>query len=118
MTCSRGFAALLGEGSSYTLTVQTNLAMAQHHGGQPAQAEPLLRGALAHARRFLSDDAPQVQQIRYALADCLLDLGGAAEAARLLEGLEPQALNLAEQASDWPARLAFQRGRASQVRGC
>lgn len=106
-----GFAALLGEGSSYAITVLTNLAMAQHRSGRPALAEPLLRRALAQVREIVAADAPQAQQIRFALAECLLDLGRGADAARLLDGLEAPALNLAQQESDWPQRLQALRAR-------
>ncbi|MBL8343906.1 MAG: winged helix-turn-helix domain-containing protein [Rubrivivax sp.] len=101
-----GYAELMGEGSSYTLTVQTQHAAALLRAGQAAAAEPLLRRALTLARAFLAHEAPQVQQIRCVLAECLLELDGAAEAQCLAEGLQPAALALAEADADWPARLA------------
>jgi non-specific serine/threonine protein kinase len=107
-----GYAALLGDGSSYTLTVQTQRAVALHRLGRPAQAEPLLRSALGHARAFLKEDAPQVQQIRFALADCLTDLKRLGEAATLLAGLDAQALNTAQAEPDWPLRLQRLRARS------
>ncbi len=110
-----GFAALLGEGSSYTLTVATNHAVALHRGGDAARAEPLLAQALQRARAFLAENAPQAQQIRFALADCRIDLGRAGEALPLLEGLDAQALNLAAPEPDWPARLRRLRERAGAV---
>lgn len=107
----QGFVALIGAGSSMTITVLTNQAMATHKAGKPAHAEPMLRDALAKSRAFLKEDAPQVQQIRAALADCLLDLKRSVEAAPLLEGLAPEALNAAQPEPDWPARLADLRAR-------
>jgi non-specific serine/threonine protein kinase len=109
-----GFAALLGEGSSYAITVRTNLASAQQRAGKAGEAEASLRRALALARAIpLADDAPQVQQIRYALATVLLDAGRRSEAATLLAGLQPESLNLAEQAPDWPDRLERARARTA-----
>lgn len=113
----RGYSALMGEGSSYAITVQTNLGIARHHGGQPAAAEPVLRDALTRVRAIVKDDAPQAQQVRYALADCLLDERKPAEVAALLAGLQSDALNTAEQAPDWDARLAYQRGRLALQTG-
>lgn len=104
----QGFAALMGAGSSYVITVQTNRGLALHGGKHLNAAADTLRDALARARALLPDEAPQVQQIRYALADCLADLGQSAslaEAATLSLGLQPAALNLAQQEPDWPARL-------------
>jgi non-specific serine/threonine protein kinase len=113
-----GFAALMGEGSSYTLTLATNRARALHLAGDAAAAEPLLDAALERARAFLDDAAPQAQQIRFALAACRLDLGRAAEAAVLLAGLDAQALNLAQPEPDWPARLAAQLARVGAAISC
>jgi eukaryotic-like serine/threonine-protein kinase len=113
----RGYSALMGEGSSYAITVQTNLGVARHHAGQPADAEPVLRDALARVRAIVKNDAPQAQQIRYALADCLLDERKPAEVAALLAGLQPEVLNSAEQAPDWEARIAYQRGRLALLTG-
>lgn len=106
-----GFTALMGADSSYTLTAQTNQAMALRGAGRAAPAEALLRDALARARKNLKDDAPQVQQIRYTLAEVLLDQRRHAEVPALIEGLDPAALNEAQQEPDWPARLAAQRKR-------
>ncbi len=100
-----GYAALMGPGSSYTLTPQTQRAQALQRCGQTQTAVELLRDALGRARAFLAEDAPQLQQIRYTLADCLLDLGHAAEAASLAHGLRAETLIDAEREPDWPARL-------------
>ena len=113
----QGFAALMGDDSSYTVTVQTNEGMALHYGGQVSSGEAALRSALAHARKILKDDTPQVQQVRYALADCLLDLRHAGEATPLLQGLDAATLQLAQQEADWPARLDYQQGRIALARG-
>ncbi len=64
----------------------------------------------------MKSDAPQVQQNRAGLAECLLDLNRPAEAAPLVEGLTPEALNDAQPEPDWPARLAALRSRAAAVR--
>lgn len=110
-----GFATLMGEGSSYTITVRTNLGAALQRAGRRADAEAALRRALALARAIpLRDEAPQVQQIRYALADVLIERGARAEAGVLLDGLQPDALNLAQQEPDWPRRLAQARDRAGR----
>ncbi len=106
-----GFTALMGADSSYTLTAQTNQATALRRAKQAVAAEMLLRDALARARKNLKEDAPQVQQIRYTLAEVLLDLRKATEVPALVEGLEPAALNEAQQEPDWPARLADLRQR-------
>ena len=107
----RGYSALMGAGSSYAITVETNLGVARHRGGSAADAEPILRSALTRARNIAEDDGPQAQQIRYALADCLLDLHKPAEVASLLDGLMPESLNAAQQEPDWDGQLAYQRGR-------
>lgn len=107
-----GYAALMGEGSSYVLTVQTNRAAALHRGGDAAGAEPMLDDALQRARAILPADAPQVQQIRVALAECRLDLRRTDSVPALLEGLSAEALNLAQPEPDWPARLWALRQRA------
>ena len=112
-----GFSALLGEGSSYTVTIQTNEAMAWHRAGRPGKAEPLLRSALGHLHGFVKDDSPQAQQVRYALADCLLDLRHPADVPGLLAGLDAEAINNAQQEPDWPARLSFQRARLAMAQG-
>lgn len=113
----RGFVELLGEGSSYTVTIQTNLALAMHYGRHLPEAERELRSALAHVRGFVKESDPQTQQIRYALADCLLDRGQPDQAAALLDGLQPEALNLAQPQHDWPARLDYQQARLALARG-
>jgi eukaryotic-like serine/threonine-protein kinase len=113
----RGYSALMGPGSSYAITVETNLGVDRHHGGHPADAEPILRSALAHVRSIVEAASPQSQQVRYALADCLLDLRKPAEVPALLGGLEPDALTAAEQSSDWDGRLAYQRGRLALLTG-
>jgi len=113
----QGFAVLLGAGSSYTVTVQTNLATALHYAGDPHGAEHEFTDALSHARAFLKDSDPQTQQIRYALADCLLDQGAARRAQVLLTGLEPAQLQAAQPRGDWAARLDYQRARAALALG-
>ena len=110
----QGFTALLGAGSSYTLTLATNRAIALHRAGELHEAASLLRDSLTRVRAIVPEDSPQTQQIRYALADCLLDLGQSGEVTPLLKGLDADALNLAQQESDWPQRLEAIRARAAQ----
>ena len=109
-----GFAALLGEGSSYTITLETSRAQALHRAGQLRESEILLRDALERVRVILPEDSPQTQQIRFALAECLLDRRQRAEAATLFAGLDAKALNLAQQEPDWPAKLARLQGRLAR----
>jgi hypothetical protein len=97
--------------------VETNLGTALNLAGRSAEAETVLRSALARGRQIAADAAPQIQQIRYQLAVCLLDQHKRSGVAGLLAGLEPSALNLAQQESDWPARLALQRERLRKLGG-
>ena len=110
-----GYAALMGDGSSYVITVQTQRAKALHRAGRAADAEPLLRDALARLGTIGELSLPQAQQVRFALAECLADLGQVAEAASLLPGLEPVALANAQPEPDWPERLAALRTRLAGV---
>ena len=112
-----GFADLLGAGSSYAITVQTSLGTALNLADQTAEAEGVLRSALDRVRKIAAEDAPQTQQVRYQLAACLLDQRKRAGVAALLAGLDPAALNLAQQETDWPARLALQRERLQKLGG-
>jgi serine/threonine-protein kinase len=63
--------------------------------GNPAEAEPYLRRALAIRRQELSKDHPDLATVELTLADCLVDLGRYPEAAALLREaraiLRPQA---------------------------
>lgn len=108
----QGFAALLGEGSSYTLTLATNRALALRALGGLREAEALLRDSLVRVRAIVPEDSPQPQQIRYALAECLVAQRRPREAVPLMQGLTSEALNLAQQESDWPERLARLRQSA------
>jgi eukaryotic-like serine/threonine-protein kinase len=108
----QGFTTLLGAGSSYTITLATNRALALHRGGDARAAELLLRDSLTRVRAIVPEDSPQTQQIRYALAECLLDLGRRSDAVPLLKGLDAASLNLAQQEPDWAARLRVLRQRA------
>jgi DNA-binding winged helix-turn-helix (wHTH) protein len=116
-TVHAGFSHLLGAGSSYALTVQTSLGAALHLAGHSPEAEQTLRDALQRARQFAANDTPQVQQIRYQLARCLLDQYKRAGVAELLAGLNEAALNLAQQEPDWPARLNLLRERLRKSGG-
>lgn len=106
-----GFHALTGPASSDAVTAQSNIGMALLYSGDAAQAETWLRGALAQANATTGADSPRAQQIRFALADSLLDLHQPSEVPGLLAGLQPEALKRAQQAPDWPARLAWLQAR-------
>jgi eukaryotic-like serine/threonine-protein kinase len=109
----QGFTTLLGAGSSYTITLATNRGMALHRMGNLRAAEALLRDSLVRVRAIVANDSPQAQQIRYALAEVLLDEGRRGEVPQLLEGLDAEALNLAQQEPDWADRLIRLRARAA-----
>lgn len=113
----RGYSALMGANSSYTLTVQTNMGLARLRGGQAAQAEALLRDALTRIRGIEKDDAAQSQYLRYSLADCLLQLRQPAEVPALLRELRAEALSEAEQSPYWAGRIAYQQGRLALQSG-
>lgn len=112
-----GFVALTGAASSTTIVVQTNLGVALHRYGQLRRAQAVLADALTQARSFLDEPAPQVQEIRYALADCRLDTGVTEGVAALLDGLDPAVLEIGHHEPDWPAQLDFQRGRLALASG-
>lgn len=112
-----GFSALLGAGSSYAITVETNLGTALNLAGQRGEAERRLRSALAGIKAIADYSSPQAQQIRYQLAACLLDQRRRGEVSGLIAGLDPVALNLAQQETDWPARLEVQRDRLEKLDG-
>ena len=101
----------------FTIVAQGNWAVARFYEGQPRVAEPIFRQALESARRIFPETSPRVQDLRYHLADCLLDLGSAIEAASLLHDLDANALNVADPEPDWPGLLAYQAGRVSLAQG-
>lgn len=112
-----GYRRLLGDASPRSINAESNIGQAYLLGGDAARAEPYLRSALAHARANQAEDAPAVQQIRFVLADALLERGPLGEVPALLQGLSPEALNLAQPQQDWPARLALLRGRLALAQG-
>lgn len=115
-----GYQRLLGETSPRAVNAESNIGQAWLLAGDAVRAEPYLRGALAHARAVQAEDAPAVQQVRFVLADALLDQArgpALAEAERLLHGLSPETLNLAQPQQDWPGRLALLRGRLLLAQG-
>lgn len=110
-------AAKMGESSVYFLQTQNNIGMANDLQGRHEVAEQMFRKALAKAEAAFAPTDPLVENIRYNLADCLLDLGRGDEVAALLDGLTPERLNMSEQEPDWPGRLAFQQGRLALLQG-
>lgn len=115
-----GYQRLLGETSPRAVNAESNIGQAWLLAGDAVRAEPYLRNALAHARAAQAEDAPAVQQVRFVLADALLDRAQGpvlAETARLLDGLSPETLNLAQPQHDWPGRLALLRGRLLLAQG-
>lgn len=112
-----GYTALLGASNDTVVTVESNVGLAWLYAGEPARAETWLRQALAHARVNSQDEQPRVQELRFTLADTLLDLGRAADVPALLAGLTPENLNLAQQAPDWPARIGWLQARLLRAQG-
>lgn len=101
-----------GERNQNAIVLLESQATALQWGGDARTAEPLFRKALAAARESFKEDNPLVQHLRYTLAHCLLELHSRpAEAASLLEHLDPKILTLAEQV-DWDAGLAYLNGMA------
>jgi non-specific serine/threonine protein kinase len=107
----------LGDTSLYYLSTQMSIAMARHRQGQISVAADLLRQSLGKAQTAFKPTDPLVEDLRYKLADCLLDLKESEEAARLLDGLEPEALNMSTQEPAWDGLLAYQVGRLALQRG-
>jgi hypothetical protein len=112
-----GFHALTGPASADAVTAQSNIGLALLYSGDAAQSESWLRGALSQARATTGADSPRAQQIRFALADALLDQARVTEVPGLLAGLQPEALARAQQAPDWPSRLAWLQARLQAARG-
>ncbi len=101
-----------GERNQATIAFLGDLAVATHYGGDARGAEAIFRRALASSRSLFDEDHPQVQNLRFHLADCLLSQKrDPLEAAALLAGLDPAKLNMTERTTDWPARLAYEQGR-------
>src|SRR5262249_47934459 len=67
---------------------QTSYGVALEKLGRYQDALPVLREALASARDVQPEAGPWVQQSRFYLAECLLSLGQADEAEKLLTGLD------------------------------
>ncbi len=113
----QAFAASYGATSQGTLAMQGNAAMAQLYSGDPRGAEPRLRTALATAHATFAIDSPQVQMLRYLLADCLLTLRQPREVPPLLDGLTVDALSIALRQASWNGLLAYQAGRLAGLQG-
>jgi tetratricopeptide (TPR) repeat protein len=68
--------------------------------GNPAEAEPHLRRALALRQETLSRDHPDLATAKFTLADCLVDLGRYDEAETLLREARASLQRHAEENSD------------------
>ena len=110
-------AAKMGEGSIYYLQTQNNIGMARDLQGQHEAAERTFRQALEKAKASFAPTDPLMENLRYNLANCLLDQGRVDGVAALLDGLTPERLTMSEQEPDWAGRLAFQQGRLELVQG-
>lgn len=91
--------------------------MGLHCGGPVSSGETVLSSARAGARKTLTDDTRQIQPVRHALADCLLNLHRAGKAGSRSQGSAAPALPLARQEANSPARLDCQQGRQTLARG-
>ena len=112
-----GFAHQYGENNQGTISYLVNLPYATQYNGDARGAEPLYRRAMSSALAILQDGNPQVQMLRYRLADCLLDLKRPDEAGALLKDLDVDSLKASAQLPAWDALLAYQAGRAALQRG-
>jgi tetratricopeptide (TPR) repeat protein len=112
-----GFTRQYGENNQGTISYLSNLAYATQYNGDPRGAEPLYQRALTSALAILQHDNPQVQLLRYRLADCLLDLERPDEAAALLKDLDANSLRTSSQLPAWDALIAYQAGRLALQRG-
>jgi hypothetical protein len=111
---SEAYEALAGKfGNRYQNTISTleGVGNAQHLQGHNGAAAATLSKSLAYSRDAFGEDNAMTQHIKYTLADCLIDLHRAAEAAPLLNGLNLDRLGEAEVTADWPARLDFAAAR-------
>ncbi|MDY0742920.1 winged helix-turn-helix domain-containing protein [Paucibacter sp. R3-3] len=118
-TLHRQFAQRDGEASPNAINMLEGQGGALLRAGDAKAAEPLLRRALGDARKTFgaaAEEQPLVQMLRFELADSLLALRtGFAEAAKLVEGLQPGPLAEADPTSDWTAKLAKVRAALAQA---
>jgi len=106
-------------GEQYVGSIMTLewLGIGEQYRGNPAKGEQLLRTSLEHARAGAPDSNALNQHIRYALADCLLDLRRPREAAELLKDLDVERLYEADATPDWASRLEYESGRLALAEG-
>lgn len=111
------FSGVLGPKALKTISARENADVARQHAGQLIEAQTSLRKTLALARDALGWTHPTTEDLRYHLADCLLDLRRTAGVGTLMDGLSVHVLNEGEIESDWAARLAYERGRLAFYAG-
>ncbi|MDE2293978.1 MAG: winged helix-turn-helix domain-containing protein [Gammaproteobacteria bacterium] len=111
------FAGVVGPQALKTISARENTGVARQYAGQFDAAQDSLQKALALARTALGWTHPTTEDLRYHLADCLLDLRRTVGVDALMDGLSVRVLNEGEIESDWIARLAYQRGRLAFYAG-
>ncbi|WP_176256901.1 protein kinase domain-containing protein [Derxia lacustris] len=111
------YGAVLGPNSEGRINAIANQAAALRNAGQLTAADVVFGAGLKLGADALGQDHPTMQALKFGAARTRLDMGRTAGVAVLLQGLDADALNESEQAPDWPARLALQRGRLALLSG-
>jgi len=111
------YAAVGEQGGSTYLSAMVTLGQARLRGGHPVAAEKVMRDAIAAGQAHFRPEMPLMQSLRFYLAESLLDQQRVDEVPKLLLGLTPAALNMAELEPDWAARLDFVAGRLALMQG-
>ena len=99
-----------GEHGQATLIVGANLGIVQYRTGQFQQAVDTLSSVRTDLVSLLGASSPQAQSVSYYLAASLAAVRRYADAAPLLDGLQPTDLASAEPRDDWGPRLDALRG--------
>lgn len=111
------FAGAVGPQALKTISARENAAVSRQYAGQLDAAQAAFGKALALARTALGWTHPTTEDLRYHLADCLLDLRRTMGVDTLMDGLSVHVLNEGEIESDWAARLAYEKGRLAFYAG-